>query len=53
VSFHVMLIVLFAALLHTAWNAFIKSGDNKLVETTLLVTGGGVITAGAVAMKVC
>ncbi len=46
-SFDVMFIVLFAALLHAAWNAFIKSGDNKLVETTLLVTGGGVI-AGAV-----
>jgi len=46
-SFDVMFIVLFAALLHAAWNAFIKSGDNKLVETTLLVTGGGAI-AGAV-----
>ncbi|MBP1740428.1 MAG: hypothetical protein H6Q48_2721 [Deltaproteobacteria bacterium] len=46
-SFHVMLIVLFAALLHAAWNAFIKSGDNKLVETTLLVTGGGAV-AGAI-----
>jgi drug/metabolite transporter (DMT)-like permease len=42
-----MLIVLFAALLHAAWNAFIKSGDNKLVETTLLVTGGGAV-AGAI-----
>jgi drug/metabolite transporter (DMT)-like permease len=40
-----MLIVLFAALLHAAWNAFIKSGDDKLVETTLLVTGAGVIAA--------
>lgn len=46
-SFHILLIVLFAALLHAVWNAFIKSGDNKLVETTLLVTGGGVI-AGAI-----
>ncbi len=44
-SFDVMLIVLFAALLHAAWNAFIKSGDNKLVETTLLVTGAGAIAA--------
>ncbi len=43
--FHVMLIVLFAALLHAAWNAFIKSGDNKFVETTLLVTGAGAIAA--------
>ena len=44
-SFHVMLMVLFAALLHASWNAFIKSGDNKLVETTLLVTGAGAIAA--------
>jgi drug/metabolite transporter (DMT)-like permease len=40
-----MLIVLFAALLHAAWNAFIKSGDNKFVETTLLVTSAGAIAA--------
>jgi len=45
VSFAIMLIVLFSALLHAAWNAFIKSGDNKLVETTLLVTGAGAIAA--------
>jgi drug/metabolite transporter (DMT)-like permease len=45
VSFGVMFIVLFAALLHAAWNAFIKSGDNKLVDTTLLVTGAGAIAA--------
>ena len=43
--FHVMLIVLLSALLHAAWNAFIKSGDNKFVETTLLVTGAGAIAA--------
>jgi multidrug transporter EmrE-like cation transporter len=40
-----MLIVLLAALLHAAWNAFIKSGDNKFVETTLLVTSAGAIAA--------
>jgi len=44
-SLNVMFIVLFGALLHAAWNAFIKSGDNKLVETTLLVTGAGAIAA--------
>lgn len=44
-SFVIMLVVLFSALLHAAWNAFIKSGDNKLAETTLLVTGAGVIAA--------
>ncbi len=45
--FHIMLIVLFSALLHAAWNAFIKSGDNKLVETTLLVTGAGAMAGVA------
>jgi len=45
VSFDVMLTVLFAALLHAAWNAFIKSGDNKLIETVMLVTGAGAIAA--------
>ena len=44
-SFDVIFTVLFSALLHAAWNAFIKSGDNKLVETTLLVTGAGAIAA--------
>ena len=44
-SFAIMFIVLFSALLHAAWNAFIKSGHNKLVETTLLVTGAGAIAA--------
>jgi drug/metabolite transporter (DMT)-like permease len=40
-----MVIVLIAALLHAAWNAFIKSGGDKLVETTLLVTGAGAVAA--------
>ena len=40
-----MFTVLFAALLHAAWNAFIKSGDNKLVDTVILVTGAGVVAA--------
>jgi len=47
VSFGVLFAVLFAALLHAAWNAFIKSGDNKLAETVILVTGAGAV-AGAV-----
>jgi len=44
-TINVMLIVLLGALLHAAWNAFIKSGDNKLVETVTLVTGAGVAAA--------
>jgi drug/metabolite transporter (DMT)-like permease len=45
VSIKVMFTVLLAALLHAAWNAFIKSGDNKLVETVVLVTGAGAAAA--------
>lgn len=42
---HVFFIVLFAAMLHAAWNAFIKSGEHKLVETVMLVTGAGAAAA--------
>jgi drug/metabolite transporter (DMT)-like permease len=44
-SYEVMLIVLLAALMHAAWNALIKSGDNKLLDTVILVTGAGVVSA--------
>ena len=44
-SLDVMFIVLLGALLHAAWNAFIKSGDDKLVETVILVTGAGAVSA--------
>jgi drug/metabolite transporter (DMT)-like permease len=44
-SFAIMFVVLFSAFLHATWNAFIKSGHNKLVETTFLVTGAGAIAA--------
>jgi drug/metabolite transporter (DMT)-like permease len=44
-SLTVMFAVLFAALLHAAWNGFVKSGKDKLVETVLLVTGAGVAAA--------
>jgi drug/metabolite transporter (DMT)-like permease len=45
VTLAVMFTVLFSALLHAAWNAFIKLGDDELVETTLLVAGAGLIAA--------
>ncbi len=44
---HVMLIVLLAALLHAAWNALVKSGSNKLLETIQLSVAAGAI-AGAI-----
>ena len=34
--FDVMLIVLFAAMLHAAWNALIKSGADKLLDAVML-----------------
>jgi len=42
-----MAAVLFAALLHAAWNAFIKSGDDKLAETVMLVTDAGAAAGAA------
>lgn len=39
----IVLIVLFAALLHAAWNALIKSGDDKALDTALLQVAGGVV----------
>ena len=41
--FEVMLIVLFAALLHATWNALIKSGSDKLLDAVMLCTCSGVI----------
>ena len=46
-ALHVMLIVLLAALLHAAWNALVKSGSNKLLETIQLSVSAGAI-AGAI-----
>lgn len=36
-------IVLVAAALHAGWNTLVKSGSDKLVSTTLVAAGGGVI----------
>ncbi len=39
----VILVVLGSALLHAVWNAIIKGGDDKLVETSMKAAGGGLI----------
>jgi len=39
-----MLLVLAAAALHATWNALIKSGQDKFIETVLLVMGAGVVS---------
>lgn len=38
-----MLVILFAALLHAVWNALIKSGGDKLIESMLLSTSAGIL----------
>jgi len=42
-TLEVMLIVLFAALLHAVWNALIKSGSDKLLDSVMLCLAAGVI----------
>ena len=37
----VILVVLGSAMLHAVWNAIIKGGDDKLIETSMKATGGG------------
>lgn len=38
----VILLVLFAALLHASWNMVIKGGENKLFESAINALGGGI-----------
>ena len=42
-SIDVMGIVLFAALLHAVWNALIKAGTDKLLDSILLCVGAGAL----------
>ncbi len=42
---HVLLIVLFAAMLHASWNAIVKSGQNKLLEAAMVAAGAGLVSA--------
>jgi len=41
----VTLLVLGAALLHASWNAIVRSGDDKLLDTTAMTLGAGVLAA--------
>lgn len=41
---HVLLIVLFAALLHASWNAIVKSGSNKMLEAAMVAAGAGLVS---------
>jgi drug/metabolite transporter (DMT)-like permease len=42
-SAEVMLLVLLGAMLHATWNALVKSGADKLLDTALVVAGSAVI----------
>lgn len=39
IATHVLLIVLFAAVLHATWNALVKGASDKLVSMTAVVLG--------------
>ena len=41
-SINIMLVILFAALLHAAWNVLIKSGSDKLTGSILLSVNAGI-----------
>jgi len=43
VSTFVILVVLGSAMLHAVWNAIIKGGDDKLIETAMKAAGGGIV----------
>ncbi len=45
---HVMVLVLFGALLHASWNAIVKSGGDKLHEAGLIAGGAAVVSVLAV-----
>lgn len=42
---NVMVIVLFGALLHASWNAVVKSGNEKYLDTVLITSSSAVIAA--------
>jgi drug/metabolite transporter (DMT)-like permease len=44
---HVLLLVLFSALMHASWNAIVKSGEHKLEETGLVAGAAAVMAACA------
>ena len=44
-SFGIMAVLLFGALLHAIWNALIRGGSDKTSITILILAGAGVVTA--------
>ena len=44
-SVNLMLVVLFAAVLHASWNAILKAGSEKFLDTALVTTGAAFVAA--------
>ena len=44
-STFVIFVILSSALFHAAWNAIIKGGTDKLFETVMKTSGGGIVVA--------
>lgn len=44
-STEIALLVLFAALLHAGWNAIVKGGKDKFLDTVLVTAGAGILSA--------
>jgi len=44
-SLDVVLVVLFAAVLHAGWNALVRASSDKFIDTSLLVWGAGALAA--------
>lgn len=47
-SAEVMLLVLLGAALHATWNALVKSGADKLLDTALVVAGSAAVAVAAI-----
>jgi drug/metabolite transporter (DMT)-like permease len=46
-SLGILLLVLFAALMHASWNVLVKSGEDKFLSSVLIATGAAVIAGPA------
>ena len=46
-----MTAVLFAALLHASWNAIVKSGTDKFLETIFVACGAALVSAADIAVR--
>ncbi len=46
-QFDVAALVLFAALLHATWNAIVKNGDNKMLDSSAIALGASIVSIAA------